>query len=130
MPAFPSREAAAAVFGELYGILVANEVFTSRMRNNDLTLRLVHTKPDCTVFVSADEVIVGENGPDAATINIKMSCDTAHELWLGKLLMPVAISTGRVRISGTVPKLLELVPILGLAFDRYPEIAAVHGVEM
>jgi putative sterol carrier protein len=129
MPAFPSREAAAAVFGELYKILVADEVFTSRMRNNGLTLRLVHTKPDCTVFVSADEVIVGENGPTAATVNVRMSCDTAHELWLGKLLMPVALSTGKVRINGTVSKLLEIVSILGPAFDRYPEIAAAHGVE-
>jgi hypothetical protein len=129
MPAFPSREAAAAVFGKLYNILVADEVFTSRMRNNDITLRLVHTKPDCTVFVSADEVIIGENGPDVATINIRMSCDTAHELWLGRLLMPVAVSTGRVRISGAVPKLLELVPSLRPAFDRYPEIVAAHGVQ-
>ncbi|MEV5009935.1 SCP2 sterol-binding domain-containing protein [Streptomyces sp. NPDC001698] len=128
MPAFPNEETAAKVFGELFTILAADEEFTSKLRESDLSVRLIHTKPECTVFVSADEVAVGDGAPDEATVTIKMSCDTAHALWLGKLMMPAAVATGKVRIRGKVAKVLELVPILRPAFDRYPEIAAAYGI--
>ncbi|GAA2746415.1 MULTISPECIES: SCP2 sterol-binding domain-containing protein [Kitasatospora] len=128
MPAFPNAETAAEVFGELFTILAADEEFTAKLRENDLTARLVHTKPDCTIFLSADKVIVGPEAPEDAAITIKMSCDTAHQLWLGKLMMPAAVATGKVRIRGKVAKVLELVPILRPAFDRYPELAAARGI--
>lgn len=128
MPVFPSTEAASAVFGELFAILSRQDSFTARMRDNGLTVRMNHIKPDCVIWVSADEMRTGDEAPEEAVITIKMSCDTAHALWLGKLMMPAAIATGKVRIRGKVAKVLELVPILKPAFDRYPEIAAAHGL--
>ncbi|HEX4725714.1 MAG TPA: SCP2 sterol-binding domain-containing protein [Pseudonocardiaceae bacterium] len=128
MSAYETTEQANTVFGELFEILVKDENFTTKLRDNGLTVRLLHTKPDCVIFVSPDGVSVGEDAPDEATITIKMSCDTAHTLWLGKLMMPTAVATGRVRIRGKVAKVLELVPILRPAFDRYSEIAAAHGI--
>jgi putative sterol carrier protein len=71
---------------------------------------------------------VGEEAPESASITIKMSCDTAHALWMGTLMMPTAVATGKVRIRGKVSKVIEFVPILQPAFDRYPEIAAASGV--
>ena len=41
--------------------------------------------------------------------------------------MPLAVATGRVRIKGSVSKVLEFVPRLQPAFDRYSEVAASHG---
>jgi putative sterol carrier protein len=78
--------------------------------------------------MSADQVLIGDDVPDSSTVTIKMSCDTAHALWSGTLMMPTAIATGKVRIRGKVSKVLELVPVLQPAFDRYPQIAAAHGV--
>jgi putative sterol carrier protein len=128
MSAFSSSETAAEVFGRLFAILWEDEQFTSRIRQHALTVRLVHTKPDCQIFVSGDGLVIGEDAPQEATVTIKMSCDTAHALWMGRLMVPAAIATGRVRIRGKVAKVLELVPILQPAFDRYPEIAAAAGI--
>jgi putative sterol carrier protein len=89
---------------------------------------LLQKKPDCTIFLSPDGVVVGDQAPENAAITIKMSCDTAHALWMGTLMMPTAVATGRVRIRGKVAKVLEFVPILQPAFDRYPEIAAASGI--
>jgi hypothetical protein len=47
---------------------------------------------------------------------------------MGTLMMPTAVATGKVRIRGKVAKVIEFVPILQPAFDRYPEIAASSGV--
>jgi putative sterol carrier protein len=128
MPVFPTTEAAADVFGKLFKILVDDENFRTQLRANGLTVRLIHTKPDLQIFVSPDEVVVGDGADRDGAITIKMSCDTAHALWLGKLLMPAAVAMGKVRIRGKIAKVLELVPILRPAFDRYAEVAASAGI--
>ncbi|MEV4706707.1 SCP2 sterol-binding domain-containing protein [Actinoplanes sp. NPDC049316] len=128
MSTYPDSGTAYAVFGELFKILAADEQFTERLRAADLTVRLVHVKPDCVIHVAPGEVRFGDDAPEDATVTIKMSCDTAHRLWLGTLLMPAAVAMGKVRIKGKVAKVLELVPILQPAFDRYPQIVAEHGL--
>jgi putative sterol carrier protein len=116
------------VFGTLFQILMQDETFTTRLRASGLTARLIHTKPDCRIFLSPDGLLMGDQVPDESSITVSMSCDTAHSLWMGKLMMPAAVATGRVRIRGKIAKVLEFVPILRPAFDRYPEIAASCGV--
>ena len=127
MATFTTREQAVALFSQLFQILLEEETFTSRLRSGGLSLSLVQTKPDFTLFVDPDGVRVDEQPYDAA-IRIKMSCDTADSLWRGKLLMPVALATGKVRLRGSVSKVLEFVPLLHPAFDRYPGLAASAGV--
>jgi putative sterol carrier protein len=128
MSVYDTTEQAEHVFGELFNILIADATASASMRDNDLTVRLVHTKPDCVIYVSSDAVILGQDAPEQASVTIKMSCDTAHKLWLGNLMLPTAIATAKVRIRGKVSKVLELVPVLQPAFDRYPELAGASGV--
>jgi putative sterol carrier protein len=129
MTVFASQEQAEKIFEQLFTILAADETFSDRMRASQLSVRLVHTKPDVELFVTADGV---RSGADPAagrpSITISFSCDTAHRLWLGQLLVPVAMATGKMRIRGGVSKVLEIVPLLRPAFDRYPEIAAEAGL--
>jgi putative sterol carrier protein len=128
MPVYETTEQAEHVFGELFRILLEDETFTSQLRETGLTAKLVHKKPECTIFLSPDEVLIGDEAPETASITIKMSCDTAHALWMGTLMVPSAVATGKLRIRGKVSKVIEFVPILQPAFDRYPEIAATSGV--
>ncbi|MEU1365981.1 SCP2 sterol-binding domain-containing protein [Streptomyces sp. NPDC005803] len=128
MSVFPSGEMAADVFGRLFTVLLENEQFVEKARKESLSVHLVHSRPDCRIFVSPDGVVVGGEAPSKAAITLKMSCDTAHALWLGRLPVPAAIATGKLRIRGRIAKVLELVPLLQPAFDRYPEIAADAGV--
>lgn len=127
MSMYESKEQAVAVFGRLFSILLEDETFSEKLRARKLSLRLVQTKPDFELFV--DETGVFEDAADRrAAISVKMSCDTAHHLWMGKLLMPAALATGRVRVKGNVARVLEFVPLLHPAFDVYPSIAAQAGL--
>ncbi|MFG2958882.1 hypothetical protein ACGF5O_34850 [Streptomyces sp. NPDC048291] len=120
---------AVKVFSSLFAVLLEDDDFVARARREGLSVRLVHTKPDCEIFVSPQTgVHVGAEQPGPAAITLRMSCDTAHALWMGRLLVPVAIATGRLRIRGRVAKVLELVPMLRPAFDRYPDIATAAGI--
>jgi hypothetical protein len=127
MSRFESKEQAVSVFGELFRILLEDETFSGRFRELGLTLRIVHVKPDFELYVTPSGVRV-DAGIEQAVLTIKMSCDTAHALWSGELLMPLALATGKLRVRGSVAKVLEFVPLLQPAFDRYPAIVAEAGV--
>jgi putative sterol carrier protein len=127
MSMYESKEQAVAVFGRLFSILLEDETFSEKLRARNLSLRLVQTKPDFELFVDETGVFVDVTDRRAA-ISVKMSCDTAHNLWMGKLLMPAALATGRVRVKGNVARVLEFVPLLHPAFDVYPSIASEAGL--
>jgi putative sterol carrier protein len=129
MTLYANTDQAEHVFGGMFSILMEDEAFTRQLADADLSATLIHTSPDCVVHVSTDGVRLGDDAKAAPTdIMIKMSCDTAHSLWMGTLMMPTAIATRKVRIRGKVAKVIEFVPILQPAFDRYPQISADAGV--
>ncbi|MEO6998744.1 MAG: hypothetical protein ABI112_11730 [Terracoccus sp.] len=127
MGVFTSKQQATSVFTTLFGILLDDERFATTVRKETLSVQFFHSDPDLTVYVNADGVWVDET-PSAPDISIKMSCDTADALWSGRLLMPIALATRKIRIKGSVAKVIEFVPLLQPAFDRYPSIAAQAGV--
>ena len=127
MPAFSSKEQAASVFTTLFEILLEDDRFESTVRKEGLTVLFKHSDPELTVYLDADGVYVDEV-PNAPAITIQMSCTTADALWAGRLLMPIALATRKIKISGSVAKVIEFVPMLQPAFDRYPQIAADAGV--
>jgi putative sterol carrier protein len=127
VPAFSSKEQAASVFTTLFEILLEDDRFESTVRKEGLTVLFKHSDPDMTVYLDADGVYVDEV-PNAPAITIQMSCTTADALWAGRLLMPIALATRKIKISGSVAKVIEFVPMLQPAFDRYPQIAADAGV--
>ncbi|MFJ9562206.1 SCP2 sterol-binding domain-containing protein [Streptomyces fuscichromogenes] len=119
---------AVKVFSRLFTVLLEDDDFAAKARQEGLSVRLLHTKPDCELLVTPQGVRAGAEQAGPAAITLRMSCDTAHALWMGQLMVPVAIATGRLRIRGKVARVLELVPMLRPAFDRYPEIAAAAGI--
>lgn len=127
MSTYTTREQAVAVFSHLFEIMLQDETFTSTMRRDGLSVRFVHTAPEFEMYVDPDGVRI-DDSPATAALAIKMSCDTAHALWSGHLLMPVAVAMGRIRIKGSVAKVIEFAPLLQPAFDRYPAIAREAGV--
>ena len=127
MPAFSTKDQAASVFTTLFEILLQDDRFATTVRAEKLTVLFRHSDPELTVFLDADGVYVDEV-PSAPAITIQMSCTTADALWAGRLLMPIALATRKIKISGSVAKVIEFVPMLQPAFDRYPQIAADAGV--
>lgn len=55
-------------------------------------------------------------------VEMSMKADVAHEFWLGKVNVPVAILTGRIVAKGPVSKALALLPVLRPAYKLYPDI--------
>jgi putative sterol carrier protein len=127
MATFSSTSQAAALFSELFSILLADEQFAHSLRENRLKVLIIHTDPDFSLFLEPDGLHLDET-PSAPVLTIKMSCDIAHQLWSGKLLLPIALATGKLRVRGSMAKIIEFAPMLQPAFDRYPQLAAAAGL--
>lgn len=127
MPFYHSKEQAEKVFGELFTILSKDTHAMEMMKKSELKVVVKHKNPEYIIGFDVDglHTDISEFTPN---VRIAMSCDTAHKLWLGELLMPVALATGKVRVRGSVPKILEFIPVMRPAFDRYPDLAKSHGV--
>jgi hypothetical protein len=58
---------------------------------------------------------------------MSMTADVAHEFWLGKISVPMAILTGKMVAKGPVNKALALLPSIKPAFKIYPDIYRSTG---
>ncbi|MGV0715528.1 SCP2 sterol-binding domain-containing protein [Mycolicibacterium sp. XJ662] len=112
--------------------LVSDPELRPKFVAGDTSFRVQYTDPDevfmldCTV----DPPVVFD-GDDAAgreaEVLLTMSASDAHRFWLGKLNVPMAIARRKVKVEGSVPKLLKLLPAITPAFDRYREYADANG---
>lgn len=66
----------------------------------------------------------GDNKP---VIEMSMKADTAHEFWMGRVNVPVAILTGKIVSKGPTPKALALLPVVRPAFAIYPRVLEQTG---
>jgi hypothetical protein len=57
-----------------------------------------------------------------------MDADVAHRFWLGQLNLIKALSSKDIKSSGSIPKLLKLLPVIKPAFVIYPEILTEMGL--
>jgi putative sterol carrier protein len=128
MPIFESEKRAADVFGATYSALAGDEVFAKALKEGQITIKFIHANPEFRLFVSGEGVLTGDQVPERATLTIKMSSDTAHELWSGQLSFPAGITGGRIKILGKVSRVLEVMPSLVPIFEIYPRIAANFGI--
>ena len=55
-------------------------------------------------------------------VEMFMSSDFAHDFWLGKVNLPLALIGGKIASKGPVNKALALLPVVKPAFDFYPQV--------
>ncbi|SED87981.1 hypothetical protein [Streptomyces sp. Ag109_O5-10] len=74
MSVLPSTEMAVKVFSSLFTVLPEDEDFVARARWEGPSVRPVHTKPDCEIFVSPQRgVRVREDQAGPAAITLRPS---------------------------------------------------------
>jgi hypothetical protein len=71
-----------------------------------------------------------DNGTEASEtpdMVLVMSADNGHKLWLGRLSLPVALTSRQVVVKGPTNKLMRLLPALRPIYRRYEQFLAEHG---
>ena len=109
--------------GKLFADLAADEELAPKFRKANTIVQYDYREPDCVITVRLQEdkpgdVDFGESDMEPEVV-MSMEADTAHQFWLGKVNVTVALARGQIKASGPVAKILKLVPLAKPVFPRY-----------
>jgi hypothetical protein len=119
--------------GRLFAELSEDEEISALFRRADTILQHDYRNPDAkiTMRLQKDEpaaIDFGETEMEPEVV-LSMEADTAHRFWLGRVNVQVALSTGEIKASGPVAKILKLVPDTKSVYPRYKAQLEAQGRE-
>ena len=130
MPIFESKEQMIDIISATLEKALADRAFADKLRDAGLIMRYHYFDPDCSLFIDTtkDPVDWGfDRDPSPVNIEFRFSGDTAHEFFLGRLNVPLALATRKVTFKGQVSKALKLLPIVKPLYTAYREVNAEKG---
>jgi putative sterol carrier protein len=120
-----------AFIGRLFQELAEDPVLAPKFQRTDTTVQYQLSDPECqvTIEMCPDRPIRVDMGPTDLDPEVIMSgtAETAHQFWLGKVNITVALARGQIEAKGPVAKILRLVPLVEHAFPRYEQMIRDAG---
>lgn len=136
MAIFESSEQFYDCVGELMEKAKTDPRVGAKIAKSKIIIQFQYTDPDAMTTVNAKDpptqegayvdVIQGDCDlrPD---IVMKMNADVAHHFWLGKVNLVSALSKGEIKATGSIPKILKLLPAIKPLYKEYPELLREKG---
>lgn len=131
MPYFSDIQTFYDCITELFDRLSGDPDIKARALASKLIVTFVYHDPEgeLSIDCTGDEMQLLPGKHDlTADATLKMSIDTAHKFWLGKLNLIKALTSGEIESEGSVPRMLKLLPVIKPAFKIYPEILREKGL--
>lgn len=126
MPAYKNTDELLSVMTKLWDRIKADKEMSSAILKAQMVVRFDYKDPSGSITIDSTdgkEIKVFPGKCDLKPlVEMSMSADVAHEFWLGKLSVPMAILTGKMVAKGPVNQALSLLPAIKPAFSIYPQI--------
>jgi len=132
MPLFEKIDTFYECIQELFVRLVQDPQIKQKALDSKLIVNFIYRNPEGEVWIdcTGDEVVLKPGKQDlTADATLIMDLDVAHKFWLGKLNLIKSLTSGEIEQSGSVPRMLKLLPVIKPAFKIYPEILKEKGLE-
>lgn len=131
MPVFATSEEIHSVMSDMWHRVKADPQIAKPLIESKLSAQFRFREPEGTVTIDCSDgqemkIVVGPCDIKPV-IEMSMKGDVAHEFWMGRISVPVAILTGKITSKGPTPKALALLPIIRPAFDLYPKVLEEAG---
>jgi hypothetical protein len=128
---FKDEEEVYRFIGRLFQELAVDPELGPRFQKANTTVRYQMTDPSSqiTCKLRQEEEIQIDLGPSELEpeVIMIMEADMAHQFWLGKVNITVALARGQITAKGPVAKILKLVPLVKPVFPRYEEMLREAG---
>ena len=126
MSAFKDTEALNHVMLALWEAIRADKDISNQLLTSQLVISFIYHEPDSKLTLDCSDgkqlkIYVGESNIKAI-VEMSMKSDLAHDFWLGKVNIPLALISGKIVSKGPVNKALALLPVIKPAFAIYPAI--------
>src|SRR5260221_13380750 len=126
MSVFASSDQLRSVMLSLWFRIKDDPGMSEQLLDSRLIVQFRYRDPEgvLTIDASDGQEMKIEWGPseEKPTIEMSMKADVAHEFWMRRISVPVAIITVKMVSKGPTPKALALLPVIRPAFEFYPEV--------
>lgn len=132
MPGFADEDELYRYIGGIFETALADPELEPKLRGTGLVLRQQCTDPEAALVIDLAGGAVWK-GTDAAApapdATMTMSTETANAYWQGTVNLTFAMAKGKVKVDGTVTKLLQLAPLAKKLFPVYVDRLRADGRE-
>lgn len=131
MAYFASTDELDTVMTILWNKIKAHPEMSKQLIASKLVVQFKYREPESLLTVDCSDgqemkIVVGPT-TIKPIIEMSMKADIAHEFWLGKTNVPLAIMSGKIVSKGPTPKALALLPVIKPAYAIYPEVLQEAG---
>jgi len=100
------------------------------VRKNGLTVFTEFSEPEVYIWISPDEVVVGEEARKESVIQLKMTWEVGNDVYSDKVGLTPAISSGKMKVRGPLLKLMKIVPLLKRAHTIWPDVCKKNNIQI
>jgi hypothetical protein len=131
MAYFSSSDELNRVMDILWQKIKADPGMSHKLLESKLIVQFKYRDPDGLLTIDCStgqnmDIIIGHTNLKPV-VEMSMKADVAHEFWLGKVNVPLAIMSGKIVSKGPTPKALALLPVIKPAYALYPLVLQEAG---
>lgn len=124
MSAFKDTEELNRVMLALWQAIETDMGMSGRLLQSKVSIRFYYREPESQLAIDCSDgehmkIYVG-NTDFKPIVEMFMKSDFAHDFWLGKINVPLALISGKIASKGPVNRALALLPVIKPAFALYP----------
>ena len=131
MAYFASTAELDRVMDLLWHRIKADPDMSHKLIETKLVVQFKYRDPESSLTIDCSDgqnmnIIIGKSDIKPI-IEMSMKADIAHEFWMGKINVPLAIMSGKIVSKGPTPKALALLPVIKPAYAIYPQVLQEAG---
>ncbi len=131
MSVFASTDELHQVMEDLWKEISTTPDMAEKLIASRLTVQFRYREPEGLITIDCADgkelrIFVGQT-EIKPIIEMSMKADIAHDFWLGKVNVPMALMMGKIVSRGPTPKALALLPVIKPAYQIYPRVLEVRG---
>ena len=134
MAVFASSEELHRVMVDLWSAIKNDAQMAAPLLQSRLIVQFHYREPEGRLTIDCsdgvDMKIYAGECDRKPVVEMFMKSDVAHEFWLGKINVPMALMQGKIVAKGPVNKALALLPALKPAYPIYPSIIKTNGLKV
>ena len=129
MAAYVNAEQLNNIVGELFERIFNDEIVGPKLKKSRLVIKYDVKDPDTAIWVDTAQSRVAFGDYELpASIQLIMTGDTFHAFMCKEATVPDLVAKKKVKVIGSLAKVMKLLPLVKKAYDLYPQIAKNHGV--
>lgn len=131
MAVYESTEQFYAIMKDVFERVMQHPDSIESFTRSNLVVRMNTTDPEAEILLDGRQpplgIYFGER-PGRANLEITLTADLLHAMWLGSESTQQAFLSGRVRTRGNLLKAMQLIDLFAAAERIYPAVARQYGL--